>query len=77
MAPAPCTGASFCGLHRALLAPHNLDVFAAVFFVAGFFTAMNSSDVLLRLVQAVTPPSFVFSWVRFLTAPCVHCRLPA
>jgi hypothetical protein len=30
---------------------------------------MNSPDVLLRFVQAVTPPSLVFSCVRFLTAP--------
>jgi len=34
-----------------------LNFFAAVFFLAGFLTAMNSPDVLLRLVQAVTPPS--------------------
>jgi hypothetical protein len=38
------------------------------FFVAGFSTAMNSADILLRLVWEVIPPSFVFNWVRF-TAP--------
>jgi hypothetical protein len=32
-----------------------LNFLAAVFFTAGFFTAMNSPEVLLRLVQAVTP----------------------
>jgi hypothetical protein len=42
---------------------------AAFFFAAGFFTAMNSPEALLRLVQAVTPPSLFFSCDRFLTAP--------
>jgi hypothetical protein len=46
-----------------------LNFLAAFFFAADFFTAMNSPDVLLRLVQAVTPPSLFFSCVRFLTAP--------
>jgi hypothetical protein len=43
--------------------------FFAAFFVAGFFTAMNSPDVLLRLVHAVAPASVVFSCERFFTAP--------
>jgi hypothetical protein len=38
-----------------------LNFFAAFFFVAGFFTAMNSPLFLLRLVHAVAPPSFVLS----------------
>jgi hypothetical protein len=38
-----------------------LNFFAAVFFLAGFFTAMNSPEVLLRLVHADMPPSFVLS----------------
>jgi hypothetical protein len=46
-----------------------LNFLAAVFFPAGFLTAMNSPPFLLRLVQAVTPPSAVLSWVRFFTAP--------
>jgi hypothetical protein len=46
-----------------------LNFFAAVFFPAGCFTAMNSPEFLLRLVQAVTPPRLVLSWVRFFTAP--------
>jgi hypothetical protein len=33
-----------------------LNFWAAVFFLAGFFTAMNSPPFLLRLVQAVAPP---------------------
>ena len=35
----------------------------------GFFTAMNSPDVLLRLVQVVAPASYVLIWVRFFSAP--------
>jgi hypothetical protein len=53
--------------HFSLRTP--LNFFAAFFFLAGFFTAMNSPDVLLRFVQALTPPSFVLSWLRFFTAP--------
>jgi hypothetical protein len=34
---------------------------AAVFLARGFFTAMNSPEGLLRLVQAVAPPSDVCS----------------
>jgi hypothetical protein len=37
-----------------------LNFFAAVFFLAGFLTAMNSPDVLSRLVQAVGATEFVF-----------------
>jgi hypothetical protein len=44
-----------------------LNFLAAFFFAAGFFTAMNSPDVLLRLVRH--PPSLFFNCVRFLTAP--------
>ena len=46
-----------------------LNFFAALVFFAGFFTAMNSPDFLLRLVQAVTPPNLVFTCDRFFTAP--------
>lgn len=46
-----------------------LNFFAAVFFLAGFFTAMNSPDALLRLVHVLAPPSVVFSCERFFTAP--------
>lgn len=46
-----------------------LNFFAAVFFLAGFFTAMNSPDFLFRLVQTLAPPSFVLTCERFLTAP--------
>src|ERR1700712_209899 len=46
-----------------------LNFFAAIVFRTGFLTAINSPDPLLRLVQAVAPPSFVFSCVRFFTAP--------
>jgi hypothetical protein len=38
-----------------------LNFLAAIVFLAGFFTAMNSPPFLLRLVHAVAPPSFVFS----------------
>ena len=46
-----------------------LNFLAAFLPAAGFFTAMNSPEVLLRLVQAVAPPSLVFNCVRFFTAP--------
>jgi hypothetical protein len=46
-----------------------LNFFAAVVFLIGFLTAMNSPEVLLRLVHAVTPSSFVLSCVRFFTGP--------
>jgi len=46
-----------------------LNFFAALDFWAGFLTAMNSPDLLLRLVQAVAPPSFVLTRDRYLTAP--------
>ena len=51
-----------------------LNFFAAFLPFAGFLTAMYSPVVLLRLVQALAPPSVVLRWVRFLTAPCGHCR---
>jgi hypothetical protein len=36
-----------------------LNFLAAFFFAYGFFTPMNSPDVLPRFVQVVTPPSLV------------------
>jgi hypothetical protein len=46
-----------------------LNLLAPAFFLAGFFAAINSPDVLSRLVHAETPPSFVLVWLRFFTAP--------
>jgi hypothetical protein len=46
-----------------------LNFFASFVFLTGFFTAKNSPDFLLRLVHALAPPTFVFSCVRFFTAP--------
>ncbi len=46
-----------------------LNFFAAFFLAVGFLTAMNSPDVLLRLVQALAPPSVVLRCDRFRTAP--------
>ena len=59
--PLRCSG-FLCGerwLHELTITDHRsrrtpLNFLAAFFFAAGFFTAMNSPDVLLRLVQAVT-----------------------
>jgi hypothetical protein len=63
-------------IYRPLFVHHHhlsrrtpLNFLAAFFFPAGFFTAMNSPEVLLRFVHAVTPPSLFFSCDRFLTAP--------
>jgi hypothetical protein len=44
-----------------------LNFLAAVFLAAGFFTALNSPETLLRFVQAVAPRSVVCD--RFFTAP--------
>jgi hypothetical protein len=46
-----------------------LNFFADVFFATGFLTAMNFPDDALRLVQALAPPNFVCTWLRFFTAP--------
>src|SRR6185369_2022203 len=46
-----------------------LNFFAAFFFPAGFLTAMNSPDFLLRLVHAVAPPRLALTCDRFFTAP--------
>jgi hypothetical protein len=46
-----------------------LNFFADVFLATGFLTAMNFPDDALRLVQALALPSFVFTWLRFFTAP--------
>ena len=45
-----------------------LNFFAALVLFAGFFTAMNSPDSLLRLVQAVTPPN-----LGLYLRPLFHC----
>jgi hypothetical protein len=59
----PLIGRSFSMVcHLSCRTPLNL--LAAFFLAAGFFSAMNSPHVLLRFVQAVTPPSLVFSWER-------------
>jgi hypothetical protein len=52
-----------------LLPPHTLKLLGGLLAFAGFLTARNSPRFLLRLVQAVAPPSVVFSCERFLTAP--------
>ena len=43
--------------------------FFAAFFLVGRFSAMNSPDALLRLVQADAPPIVVLVCERFFTAP--------
>lgn len=43
------------------LSTHALELFGGLFFLAGFFTAMNSPPFLLRWVQAVAPPSLVLT----------------
>jgi hypothetical protein len=43
--------------------------FLAAFFFEGRLRAMNSPELLLRLVQALAPASVVFVCERFLTAP--------
>jgi hypothetical protein len=53
--------------HFSLRTP--LNFLAALVFLAGFFTAMNSPLFLFRFVQAVAPPSFVSTCERFFTAP--------
>ncbi|MDE5454029.1 hypothetical protein GWE18_14355 [Bradyrhizobium sp. CSA112] len=51
-----------------------LNFLAPLLFFACFFSAINSPDFLLRLVHAVSPANFVFTWDRFLTAPFLALR---
>src|ERR1700722_2700267 len=50
--------------------PRTPSNFSAAFFLASFFTAMNSSPFLLRLVQAVAPPGFEIE-IASAPRPCV------
>jgi hypothetical protein len=51
-ARAPRTGALFAAYIALFSRRPPLNFLAAFFFAAGFFTAMNSPDVSLRLVHA-------------------------
>jgi hypothetical protein len=59
-----------------LLYTHTFEFFSCLVSFAGFFTAKNSPDFLLRFVHAVAPPISVFTCVRFLTAPFLALRPP-
>lgn len=52
-----------------LLQPNAFEFLSGLRFLGRLLDAINSSEVLLRLAQAVAPPSFDLSCVRFFTAP--------